>query len=56
MTTKQFKNNATPRQAEHVHESVRVLIPRERIKKRIKQLATKFAEILGTSRCTSSGY
>jgi hypoxanthine phosphoribosyltransferase len=38
MTTK-LKNNAAPRQAEHVHESVRVLIPRERIKKRIKQLA-----------------
>src|ERR1700738_2245564 len=40
MTTK-LKNNAAPRQAEHVHESVRVLIPRDRIKKRIKQLANE---------------
>ncbi|HXM92101.1 MAG TPA: hypoxanthine phosphoribosyltransferase [Candidatus Dormibacteraeota bacterium] len=40
MTTN-LKNNAAPRQAEHVHESVRVLIPRDRIKKRIKQLANQ---------------
>src|SRR3981189_205252 len=39
--TRKLKNNAAPRQAEHVHESVRVLIPRDRIKKRIKQLANQ---------------
>src|ERR1700680_2148558 len=46
MTTK-LKNNAAPRQAEHVHKSVRVLIPRERIKKRIKQLAHEIRRDFG---------
>src|SRR3984885_7950162 len=46
MTTK-LKNNAIPRQAEHVHESVRVLIPRDRIKKRIRQLANQIRKDFG---------
>jgi hypoxanthine phosphoribosyltransferase len=47
MTTKQLKTNAAPRQVENVHESVRVLIPRERIKKRIKQLAHEIRRDFG---------
>jgi hypoxanthine phosphoribosyltransferase len=35
------KDSSTPLRSEHAHESVRVLIPRERIKKRIKQMAAK---------------
>jgi hypoxanthine phosphoribosyltransferase len=39
------KPGTTPRQsAAHAHESVRVLIPQQRIKKRIKELAIKIRE------------
>src|SRR6202140_376909 len=37
--TAKLKNNAAPRQAEHVHESVRVLIYRTRIRRRIREIA-----------------
>ena len=38
------KSGTTPRRTTHAHESIRVLIPRERIKKRIKELATKIRQ------------